>query len=86
MGKKIKDSIKTSEVYNNDYENIDHMASAVRGVLKSLTDKDSYYDIKEADTISNLFGKQVNLLKVRLEAHKLADGREAIERKLLGSP
>ena len=84
MPPKVKGSIKTSEVYSNDYENIDHMASAVRGVLKSLTDKDNYYDIKEADTISNLFGKQVNLLKVRLEAHKLANGESAVERKLLG--
>ena len=62
---KVNKNINTSGVYDNDYKNIDHMASAVRGVLKSLTDKDNYYDVKEADTISNLFGKQVNLLKVR---------------------
>jgi len=59
------------------------MTSAVRGVLKSLTDKDGYYDIKEADTIGNIFGKQVAMLKVKLEAHKAAKGDAAIESKLL---
>ena len=75
--------VKTTKVYSNDYNNVDHMAAAVRGVLKSLTDKDGYYDIKEADTIGNIFGKQVSLLKAKLEAHKAAKGDEAIERKLL---
>ena len=75
--------IQTTKVYSNDYNNIDHMAAAVRGVLKSLTDKDGYYDIKEADTIGNIFGKQVSLLKAKLEAHKAAKGDASIERKLL---
>ena len=60
------------------------MAKAVRGVLKSLTDKDGYYDVKEADTIGNIFGKQVHLMKVKLEAHKISKGNPVIERKLLG--
>jgi len=75
--------VRTARVYSNDYNNVDHMAAAVRGVLKSLTDKDGYYDIKEADTIGNIFGKQVSLLKAKLEAHKAAKGDVEIERKLL---
>ena len=77
--------VETSKVYKNDFTNVDHMASAVRGVLKSLTDKDGYYDVKEADTIGNIFGKQVALLKVKLEAHKAAKGDIRIEGKLLGT-
>ena len=89
MGKPIKNKVGrpkkiTVEVYANDYNSIDHMAKAVRGVLKSLTDKDGYYDVKEADTIGNIFGKQVHLMKVKLEAHKISKGNLAIERKLLG--
>ena len=75
--------VRTAKVYSNDYNNVDHMAAAVRGVLKSLTDKDGYYDVKEADTIGNIFGKQVALLKAKLEAHKAAKGDESIEHKLL---
>ena len=78
-----KPVVKTAKVYSNDYNNIDHMTAAVRGVLKSLTDKDGYYDIKEADTIGNIFGKQVSMLKVKLEAHKAAKGDAEIEGKLL---
>lgn len=89
MGKPIKNKVGrpkkiTVEVYANDYNSIDHMAKAVRGVLKSLTDKDGYYDVKEADTIGNIFGKQVHLMKVKLEAHKISKGNPVIERKLLG--
>ena len=89
MGKPTKNKVGrpkkiTVEVYANDYNSIDHMAKAVRGVLKSLTDKDGYYDVKEADTIGNIFGKQVHLMKVRLEAHKISKGNIAVERKLLG--
>ena len=89
MGKPIKKKVEKPkkiavEVYANDYNSIDHMAKAVRGVLKSLTDKDGYYDVKEADTIGNIFGKQVHLMKVKLEAHKISKGNPVIERKLLG--
>ena len=59
------------------------MAGAVRGVLKSLTDKDGHYDRKEADTISNLFGKQINLIKVKLEAVKLSGGNAEKSKQLL---
>ena len=59
------------------------MAAAVRGVLKSLTDKDGYYDVKEADTIGNIFGKQVNLIKVKLEAYKMTKGDANLQRKLI---
>ena len=91
MGKPTKNKVgrpkkivRTPLMYANDYDSIDHMASAVRSVLKSLTDKDGFYDIKEADTIGNIFGKQVHLMKVRLEAHKISKGNIAVERKLLG--
>jgi hypothetical protein len=55
----------------NDYHNIDEMATAHRGVLKSLVDKDGYYKSGEAKEINNAFGKQVSLLALKLEAFKL---------------
>jgi hypothetical protein len=79
-----KRTASPATVYKNDYESIDHMASAVRGVMKSLTDKDGYYDVKEADTIGNIFGKQVNLMKVKLEAYKMTKGDAALQQKLIG--
>ena len=82
--KTIKRTPRPVTVYKNDYKSIDHMASAVRGVMKSLTDKDGYYDVKEADTIGNIFGKQVNLMKVKLEAYKMTKGDAALQQKLIG--
>ena len=54
----------------NDYANIDEMVVAHRGVLKSLIDKDGYYKNGEAVEINNGFGKQLNFLKIMLEAYK----------------
>ena len=54
----------------NDFENFDEMATAHRGVLKSLIDKDGYYKNSEAVEINNGFGKQLNYLKIKLEAYK----------------
>ena len=84
-GAKKASKVKTTKrtVYHNDFKNIDDMAGAVRGVLKSLTDKDGHYDRKEADTISNLFGKQINLIKVKLEAVKLSGGNAEKSKQLL---
>ena len=55
----------------NDYNNFDEMVTAHRGVLKSLIDKDEYYKVNEAVEINNAFGKQLNVLKLKLEAYKL---------------
>ena len=68
----------------NDYNNFDEMVTAHRGVLKSLIDKDEYYKVNEAVEINNAFGKQLNVLKLKLEAYKLM--RETPDRKELFLP
>jgi hypothetical protein len=55
----------------NDFGNFDEMVTAHRGVLKSLIDKDGYYKNGEAVEINNGFGKQLNYMKLKLEAYKL---------------
>ena len=55
----------------NDYNDFVEMVKAHRGVLKSLIDKDGYYKSGEAVEINNGFGKQLNFLKLTLEAYKL---------------
>ena len=55
----------------NDYNDFAEMVKAHRGVLKSLIDKDGYYKSGEAVEINNGFGKQLNFLKLTLEAYKL---------------
>jgi hypothetical protein len=55
----------------NDFGNFEEMVTAHRGVLKSLIDKDGYYENGEAVEINNGFGKQLNYMKLKLEAYKL---------------
>ena len=55
----------------NDFGNFDEMVAAHRGVLKSLIDKDGYYKNGEAVEINNGFGKQLNYMKLKLEAYKI---------------
>ena len=55
----------------NDFANFNEMVTAHRGVLKSLIDKDMNYKPGEAVEINNGFGKQLNYLKVILEAYKI---------------
>ena len=54
-----------------DFGNFDEMVAAHRGVLKSLIDKDGYYKNGEAVEINNGFGKQLNYMKLKLEAYKI---------------
>ena len=55
----------------NDFKNFDDMVKAHRGVLKSLIDKDGLFKTKEAVEINNGFGKQLNVMKLKLEAYKM---------------
>ena len=55
----------------NAFGNFDEMVAAHRGVLKSLIDKDGYYKNGEAVEINNGFGKQLNYMKLKLEAYKI---------------
>ena len=55
----------------NNYKDIDEMVTAHRKVLKSLIDQDLQYKNGEAVEINNGFGKQLNYLKVVLEAYKV---------------
>ena len=66
MNNKIEDKKQI-----NDYKDFEEMVTAHRGVLKSLIDKDEYYKSNEAVEINNGFGKQLNVLKLKLEAYKL---------------
>ena len=68
----------------NDYNNFDEMVTAHRGVLKSLIEKDEYYKVSEAVEINNAFGKQLNVLKLKLETYKLL--KETPERSELFLP
>ena len=58
---------------NKDYSSFDEMAKAHRIVMKSIINKDQHYDIKETIEINNGFGKQINFIKVKLEAFKMMD-------------
>jgi len=55
----------------NDFSDFDDMVTAHRGVLKSLIDKDGFYKSGEAVEINNGFGKQLNVMKLKLEAYKM---------------
>ena len=63
--------MKDKEQLGNDFKSFDDMVKAHRGVLKSLIDKDGYYKSGEAVEINNGFGKQLNFMKLTLEAYKL---------------
>ena len=62
---------KDKKQVGNDYGSFEEMVTAHRGVLKSLIDKDGYYKTGEAVEINNGFGKQLNFLKLILEAFKM---------------
>ena len=66
MGKKAKDKKQI-----NDFEDFEDMVKAHRSVLKSLIDKDGWFKTNEAAEINNGFGKQLAVLKLRLESYKL---------------
>tara|TARA_Y100000593_G_scaffold73279_1_gene134621 strand:+ start:248 stop:487 length:240 start_codon:yes stop_codon:yes gene_type:complete len=63
--------MKTDKKQINDFSDLTEMVTAHRGVLKSLIDKDGYYKNGEAVEINNGFGKQLNYMKIILEAYKL---------------
>ena len=63
--------MKTDKKQINDFGNFEEMVTAHRGVLKSLIDKDYHYKNGEAVEINNGFGKQLNYMKLKLEAYKL---------------
>lgn len=54
-----------------DYQNIDDMIIAHRKMLKSLLEQNGVYRPSEAVEINNAFGKQINMIKVKLEAFKM---------------
>tara|TARA_Y100000310_G_C20565144_1_gene755112 strand:+ start:637 stop:873 length:237 start_codon:yes stop_codon:yes gene_type:complete len=64
--------MKETQQVVNDFENFDDMVTSVRKVLKSLINKDGRYKPAEAQEIHNGFGKQLNAIKMEMEAYKLA--------------
>lgn len=63
--------MKTDKKQINDFDNFEEMVKAHRGVLKSLIDQDGYFKNGEAVEINNGFGKQLNYMKLKLEAYKM---------------
>ena len=55
----------------NDFNDLEEMVAGHRSVLKSLIEKDGYYKSREAVEINNAFGKQLNVMKLKLEAYKM---------------
>ena len=66
MSNKVKDKKQI-----NDFDDFEDMVKAHRGVLKSLIDKDGWFKTNEAVEINNGFGKQLAVLKLKLESYKL---------------
>ena len=78
MGRKLKDKIQL-----NDFSDFEEMVIAHRGVLKSLIDKDGYFNHNEAIEINNGFGKQLIYMKLKLEAYKMLKERQTREELFL---
>ena len=76
MSNKVKDKKQI-----NDFDDFEDMVKAHRGVLKSLIDKDGWFKTREAVEINNGFGKQLNVMKLKLEAYKMM--REVPDREEL---
>jgi len=68
----------------DDFDDFEDMVKAHRGVLKSLIEKDGWFKTNEAVEINNGFGKQLAVLKLKLESYKLM--RETPDRKELFLP
>ena len=79
MDDKVKDKKQI-----NDFADFEDMVKAHRGVLKSLIDRDGWFKANEAVEINNGFGKQLAVLKLKLESYKLM--RETPNRKELFLP
>ena len=79
MDNKIKDKKQI-----NDFVDFEDLVKAHRGVLKSLIDNDGWFKANEAVEINNGFGKQLAVLKLKLESYKLM--RETPDRKELFLP
>ena len=79
MSNKVKDKKQI-----NDFVDFEDMVKAHRSVLKSLIDKDGWFKANEAVEINNGFGKQLSVLKLKLESYKLM--RETPDRKELFLP
>ena len=77
--------MKTDKKQINDFGNFEEMVTAHRGVLKSLIDKDCHYKNGEAVEINNGFGKQLNYMKLKLEAYKLLREKPTREELFLPS-
>jgi len=77
--------MKTDKKQINDFGNFEEMVTAHRGVLKSLIDKDYHYKNGEAVEINNGFGKQLNYMKLKLEAYKLLREKPTREELFLPS-
>tara|TARA_R110002020_G_C16116515_1_gene760012 strand:+ start:728 stop:976 length:249 start_codon:yes stop_codon:yes gene_type:complete len=77
--------MKTNKKQINDFVNFEEMVTAHRGVLKSLIDQDGYFKNNEAMEINNGFGKQLNYMKLKLEAYKLLREKPTREELFLPS-
>jgi|TARA_Y100000310_G_scaffold1294_1_gene1786 hypothetical protein len=71
MKTKYRKTQKVDKKQLDDYNSFEDMVKAHRSVLKSLIEKDGWFKTNEAVEINNGFGKQLTVLKMRMEAFKL---------------
>ena len=71
MKTKYKETQKVNKKQLDDYNDFEDMVKAHRSVLKSLIEKDGWFKTSEAVEINNGFGKQLAVLKMKMEAFKL---------------
>ena len=81
MATKYKKTQTIDKRQLDDFNDFEEMVKAHRGVLKSLIEKDGWFKNNEAVEINNGFGKQLAVLKLKLESYKLM--REVPDREEL---
>ena len=59
------------------FNGLDDVATGVNTVLHSLINQDGRYTTKEANVISNIYGRHLSLAKIKLDVHKFASKASA---------
>ena len=59
------------KAHNAHYNSVTDMANDVRGVLKSIVDKDGRYTTKEASVVGKLYSAELSRMKLQVDIHKI---------------
>ena len=65
------------------YNSMDDIASDVNVVLRSLINQDGKFTTQEASAISKIYGNQLSLAKIKLDAAKMAHSTSDATDKVL---